>query len=181
MTDLEPAIADVRQRSGERSVSLDADARAAAAARFGWESLDSLDADVVLDVGAGEVVTLTGEVRAALVQRCAATGEPLPVNVREPVALRFVPTALLEAEESEAEVELDADALDTVGYDGGRLPLGDALVETVALALDPFPRAPNADAILRERGVLSEEEAARKGGAFSGLSSMLAPPPARDE
>ncbi len=175
MSDLNPSLSELRQRAGPRSISFDADALAAAAARFGWESLDTLDADVEVRIAAGDIVELTGEVRAALVQRCAATGVPLPANVREPVAVRFVPAAALEVEEQDSEVELDADALDAVPYDGARVPLGDALIETVALALDPYPRAPDADAVLRASGVLSEEEAAAAGGAFAGLSGLLGP------
>ena len=37
--------------------------------------------------------------------------------------------------------------------------MGEAVAETMALAMEPFPRAPDADAYLKEAGVLSEEQA----------------------
>ena len=42
----------------------------------------------------------------------------------------------------------------------------------MALALDPFPRGPNAAAALREAGVISEEEA-KPLGALAGLKAQL--------
>jgi len=46
-----------------------------------------------------------------------------------------------------------------VFHDGTTIPLGEALVDTLSLALDPYPRSPNAEAALKDAGVLSEEEA----------------------
>ena len=58
------------------------------------------------------------------------------------------------------EIELSEDDCDTVFYTGGAIDLGEAAAETLALALDPFPRSPGAAAALREAGV---------GGVQSGL------------
>jgi len=96
------------------------------------------------------------------------TDEALPVTVDEPVALRFVAEDKPDADE----VELDENALDTMGFDGAAIDLGEAAAETMALALDPFPRGPNAAAVLREAGVISEEEA-KPPGALAGLKAQL--------
>ena len=53
------------------------------------------------------------------------------------------------------------------------IDLGEAAAETVALALDPFPRSPRAADVLRDAGVISEEEAKPK-GALAGLGALLA-------
>lgn len=98
------------------------------------------------------------------------TEEPLPVTVSEDVALRFVTEQEAAAEE---EIELDLDALDTMPYDGAAIDLGEAAAETMALALDPFPRGPNAAAALRAAGVISEDDA-KPAGALAGLKSLLA-------
>ena len=45
-----------------------------------------------------------------------------------------------------------------------------AVAETLALSLDPFPRAPDADAVLRAAGVLSEDEAVT--GPFAALKGL---------
>ena len=42
------------------------------------------------------------------------------------------------------------------------IDLGEAAAETLALALDPFPRSPDADAMLAEAGVIGEDEAQKR-------------------
>jgi uncharacterized protein YutE (UPF0331/DUF86 family) len=58
-------------------------------------------------------------------------------------------------------------------YTDGAIDLGEAVAQTMALALDPFPRSTNAEAALREAGVISEEEAGPF-GALKGLRDQLA-------
>ena len=156
---------------GARSVSITADAteRAALAERFGLLAVDRLEATFRVQRDAAGVVA-RGEVRASVVQACSVTEEPLPVTVSEDVALRFVTEQEAAAQE---EIELDLGALDTMPYDGAAIDLGEAAAETMALALDPFPRGPNAAAALRAAGVISEEDA-KPAGALAGLKSLLA-------
>lgn len=156
---------------GARSVSITADAaeRSALAERFGLLAVDRLEATFRVQRDAAGVVA-RGEVRASVVQACSVTEEPLPVTVSEDVALRFVTEQEAAAEE---EIELDLDALDTMPYDGAAIDLGEAAAETMALALDPFPRGPNAAAALRAAGVISEDDA-KPAGALAGLKSLLA-------
>jgi len=71
-------------------------------------------------------------------------------------------------ENTAEEVELSEADCDVIGYEGGAIDLGEAVAETLALALDPFPRSPDADAALREAGVLSEEDA----GPFAALKAL---------
>ena len=51
---------------------------------------------------------------------------------------------------------------------GETVDLGEALAEQLALALDPYPRAPTADTRIKEIGILSEEEA----GPFGALAAL---------
>ena len=152
----------------ERTVAIAADEaeRAALAARFGLVAVERLEARFAIRRDAAGIAA-RGQVRAAVVQACSVTGDPLPATVEEDVALRFV-----EASAHGDEVELGADALDTVEIEGGGIDLGETAAETMALALDPFPRGPGAAAALREAGVLSEEEAGPF-GALSGLKAAL--------
>lgn len=155
---------------GERSVTIAADAaeRAALATRFGLLAIDTLEAAFRVKRDAAGIVA-RGRVQAAVVQACSVTDDPLPVMIDEEVALRFVTEQEAAAEE---EIELDLDALDTMAYDGTGVDLGEAAAETMALALDPFPRGPNAAAALRAAGVVSEEEA-KPAGALAGLKGLL--------
>ena len=154
---------------GEREIRISAteEERAALAARFGLKSVARLDGVFRLRRDATGVVA-RGNVRAAVVQSCVVTDDALPVTVDEPVALRFVSEDAPDADE----IELNEDALDTMAFDGAAVDLGEAAAETMALALDPFPRGPNAAAALRDAGVISEEEA-KPLGALAGLKAQL--------
>jgi uncharacterized metal-binding protein YceD (DUF177 family) len=155
--------------AGEREVRIAASEaeRAALARRFGVLSVERLEAVVAVRKEAAGIA-VRGRVTGAVVQACSVTGVPLDATIDEPVALLFV-----EALDDQEEIELDAGALDTVEIEGGAVDLGEAAAETMALALDPFPRGPEADATLRAAGVVSEDEH-RPLGAFDGLKAMLA-------
>ena len=133
--------------------------------RLDLASLERLDAHAVLRRD-GTTVHASGRVKAALEQRCVATGEPLAVRVDEAFDLRFIPAPVTAG--GDEEFELGADELDTLFHDGQAIDLGAAIADSLALALDPYPRSPNAEAALREAGVISEEEA----GPFAALAAL---------
>ena len=90
----------------------------------------------------------------------------MPAEIDEPFSLKFVP----EAEGAGEELELDAEDFDTIDYAGSAIDLGEAVAETLALSLNPFPRSPDADAVLKEAGVLSEDEVVT--GPFAALKGL---------
>lgn len=149
-----------------RQVTIEADAqeRAALAARFGLIGVERLGAALSVRREAAGII-VTGRVGAVVIQRCVATGDPLTAQIDEAVALRFVEETDVASGD---EVELVDDALDTIGYSGGAIDLGEAAAQTMALALDPFPRGPGADAALRAAGVTDEDGA----GPFGALAAL---------
>lgn len=146
----------VKRMTGETHIEADESERAVLAQRFGLSALDRLEADFSLSEEDGAILA-RGRVRASLAQPCVATGEPVAETIDTDFSLRFVVEgdALPEGEE----LELDAQDVDTIGYDGQQIDMGEAVAETMALAMTPFPRSPDADAYLKEAGVLSEEQA----------------------
>lgn len=146
------------------SIAAEEGERAALAARFGMIGIERLEADAEL-VRDGDVVKATGKLEAAVTQACVASGEPVPAKIAEYFALRFVPAG---AESSAEEVELEQSDLDEIDYEGSAVDLGEAVAQTMALALDPFPRAAGADDKLREAGVLGEEDS----GPFAALKAL---------
>lgn len=145
----------VKRLTGETHIEASDAERAALAKRFGLLALDRLEADYALSEEAGAILA-RGRVRAALAQPCIASGEPVPETVDTDFSLRFV----VESETAEGEeLELDAEDIDTIGYDGQAIDMGEAVAETMALAMTPYPRSPDADAVLKAAGVLSEEQA----------------------
>jgi uncharacterized metal-binding protein YceD (DUF177 family) len=99
-------------------------------------------------------------------QSCVATAVPLEAEVDEPFRIEFrtEPTAGTPDEE----VELSEAEMDVTFYDGGSIDLGEAVAETLSLSLDPWPRAPGAEEILKAAGVKGEEEA----GPFAALAAL---------
>jgi len=154
-----------RLGDGPVTLAIEADGaeRTALARRFGLIELAALTATVEL-TRQGERVSCTGTLRASVAQACVASGEPVPAAVDEAFSLRFVATSAT----GEDEVELESDDLDTVEYAGGAVDVGEAVAQTLALALDPFPRAPGAEQALREAGVVGEEDV----GPFAALKAL---------
>lgn len=149
-----------------RRIDLTADEQecAAIAKRLGLASLSRLEAHAVVERD-GAQVRATGRIKAALEQSCVVSGEPVRAHVDEPFNLIFVPEPSGRPDE---EVELGPDDLDVVFHDGAAVELGGAIADTLALALDPFPRGPNADTALKAAGVISEEQA----GPFAALAKL---------
>ena len=135
------------------------------AGRFRLKAIDRLSAAITLSRRAG-IVHAEGEVHAAVVQSCVVTDEPLPAEIVAPFAVRFVPEAYAGA--GEEELELSAEDCDTLPIEGGRIDLGELAAETLALALDPYPRSPDADDALKEAGVVESDDA----GPFAGLKAL---------
>lgn len=139
---------DVRQ-ADRRQMRLEASEaeRAALAARFALVRIDRLEAEVLL-TREGREVAAEGRLMADIVQPCAVSGEDLAVAIDEPLAFRFVPAR--RDYKPDEEIELDAEDCDEIEYDGSHFDLGEAVAQSLALAIDPFLTGPDADAA-RER------------------------------
>jgi uncharacterized metal-binding protein YceD (DUF177 family) len=150
-----------------RTVAIEAEAgeREALARRFGLVAIHSLSAEAGLS-RAGETVIAEGRLEANVTQSCVATAAPLEAALDEPFRIEFRPQPSIESPEEE--VELGEGDLDVTFYDGASVDLGEAVAETLSLALDPYPRAPGAEEALREAGVKDESEA----GAFAALAGL---------
>jgi uncharacterized metal-binding protein YceD (DUF177 family) len=131
---------------------------AALARRFGIEAVTSLEARLVLRPEPGGGVVVTGTLAAGVVQACVVSLEPVAQTVREEVLLR-----LLAPGEEPSE---DPEAPDEIPIEGDAVDLGEAMAEQLALALDPYPRAPEA----RLPGEGEAEGAAR--GPFAALAAL---------
>ncbi|MDP9086213.1 MAG: DUF177 domain-containing protein [Pseudomonadota bacterium] len=166
MTEFAHRLSIDQIRDGQRmDLTADEAERASVAKRLDLLALSRFEAHVVLARDA-KIVTAQGRVRAQLDQACVATGDPVPVRIDEAFTLRFAPPPTVEG--PEPEIELGSDELDTVFHDGLSIDLGEALADTLGLALNPYPRGPNAEVALKEAGVLSEGEA----GPFAMLAQL---------
>ncbi len=130
--------------------------RAALALRFGLGAVESLRAEVVLDAKP-RAIRATGRLKAAILQPCAISGEDFPVTIDEPVDLRFVEENQRPATEGE-EIELEADDCDEIAFTGEMFDLGEAVAQTLGLAIDPYAEGPDADAARAAAGIVKEGE-----------------------
>ena len=139
--------------------------RAALTKRFGLVRIDRMEARVELvreAAGASATGRLTGEI----VQSCAVSGEDLPVSIDEPVNLKFVPAGAASAPDEE--IELKADELDEIEFTGSQFDLGEALAQTLALAIDPYAVGPDAEEARRKAGLLDKDTS----GPFAALAAL---------
>jgi uncharacterized metal-binding protein YceD (DUF177 family) len=153
-------------RDGERvDLSADEAERKRIAERLGLRSLNRLDAHATLD-RKGEIVRARGRLKASLCQGCVITDDPVDAHADEPFDIYFLPEPTTEGPDDE--VELVESDCDVVFHDGASIDLGEAIADTLALSLDPYPRSPGAEAALKEAGVLTEAEA----GPFAALAKL---------
>jgi uncharacterized metal-binding protein YceD (DUF177 family) len=130
---------------------------AALARRFAIPAVHRLEAAVDLRPEPGGLVIASGRLWAEVVQDCVVTLEPVTQQVEERVWLRILPPghALSDDPEGPDEIEAAGDVVD----------LGEALAQQLALALDPYPRAPGA-------ALPAEFSAQRAEGPFAALAAL---------
>lgn len=157
-------LSDIGGKAVHFRLTANAAERAALAKRFDLLSLDSLTAKVSVRRD-DDAVLAEGDFAAELVQACVATGKPMPAILTDVFAIRFVPPIEYAPD---AEIELGEGDCDMVFHDGRIVDLGEAVAQSLALVIDPFPRSPDAETVLKEAGVRGEHEA----GPFAALAAL---------
>jgi hypothetical protein len=131
---------------------------AALARRMKLPGVMSLACSFHLERDLAGTLLARGHLMAGIVQTCVVSLDDFATVVEEHFALRFV----RQGTESD---NPDPEALDEIPYaDGGMIDLGEAAAEQLALALDPYPRAPGA--------MLPEIEPDEEPGLFAPLSAL---------
>lgn len=139
-------------------VEADETERAALAARFGLSEVHHLRASVELEQRPN-AIRATGTLTASFLQPCAISAEDFAVEVDEPLDLRFVELGAADpAIDEDAEIELEADDCDEIDYSGEAFDLGEAVAQTLGLAIDPYAEGPNADEARAKAGITREGE-----------------------
>jgi len=138
---------------------------AALARRFGLVAIDRLSATVTLIAEKG-VVAVAGRLDADVVQACAVSAEDLSVHIDEPLAFRFVPATI--AHRPDEEVELAAEECDEIEYHDSRFDLGEAIAQSMVLAIDPFLTGPQAEEARIKAGLVDPTAS----GPFAALAAL---------
>ncbi len=136
----------------ERIAATDAE-RQAIARRLGLVSLDRLAADLRLSRSEdGRVIAVSGHIEAEATQSCVVSLAPLRSQVAEDFTSLYslAPAATDGTGEDGGSIVVDAVEVDAVGDDPPEalgpdgLDLGEAVVQQLAMALDPYPRCDGA-------------------------------------
>ncbi len=153
--------------SDDKKITIEADdgQREALAKRFDLPTIKTLSATYTLRPE-GDKIGCTGTINARLEQVCSISGESFSAEVEEDFEIIFLPKT--KTAKSEEEVELAPEDCDVMEYEDNKIDIGEAIAQTLFLALDPYPRGPNADAAAKKKGLKSEEEA----GPFGALAAL---------
>lgn len=145
--------------------------RAALSTRFGLRGIALLRAEVALEAKP-RAIRATGRLTAEVMQPCAVSGEEFPVNIDEPIDLRFIEQRGLAMSDDghEIELELEADDCDEIEFLGEMFDLGEAVAQTLGLSIDPFAEGPGADAARKAAGIVVEGE---QDGPLAAMLSAL--------
>lgn len=112
-----------------------------------------------------------GRLTARIVQPSVVTFEPVTQDIDEPIDRVFLPEAAHHKPTPGSEVFVDIDDDDFPDHiDGPEVDLSALLIETLALAIDPYPRLPGES--LESLGL---SDAAEETGPFAGLSKLKKP------
>ena len=113
--------------------------REALARRLGLLGLDAFSAEIHLAPAPGQAIRARGTLSARVVQECVVTLEPVSQSVEAAIDWRILPPG------EEPSDELDEGPDEIESEPDGTTDLGEALVQELALSLDPYPRAPGAE------------------------------------
>jgi uncharacterized metal-binding protein YceD (DUF177 family) len=125
----------------EIEVSADARERAALARRFDLVALDRLSAVLRVSRDKGPI-RVEGHLDADVTQTCVVSLEPVRSELHEDFVQLYTPDPAPAPSHVVAVEPGEDETPEPLGPEG--LDLGDAVAQQLALALDPYPRAPGA-------------------------------------
>ena len=138
-------------------IEASADELPAIAARLGIPAVHALRCAFKLRRIGGSVIEAQGELVAGVTQLCVVSLDEFDGTVQEAFTVHLVP-------EGTEDDDPEPDAIDQVPFQGSAIDLGEAAVEQLALALDPYPRKPGA--------ALPEGAGEPDLGAFASLGAL---------
>jgi uncharacterized metal-binding protein YceD (DUF177 family) len=168
---LKQVLTDLAAAGRDIKLSATPDERKRIASALGVVEIPKLTATLLLE-STRKGARLSGEIAAEVVQACIVTLEPVTQHIAEDITVEF---AHADSEPAAHEsVEIDPEAPDPPDpIIGGVIDIGKSVEEHLALALDPYPRAQNAEIPADYRATkmtpsqspFSALEALRDGGA----------------
>ena len=161
------AMADLAETALD--VEADAEERRALARHLGLVSLERLEAELLISPEDG-LIGVRGTLHAELTQSCVVTLEPVKSRIDASIQRYFGP----DDREGAGDVELTLESADPPDpVIDGVIDLGHVVAEQLALEINPFPRAPDADFGGFESEVIVKEKGGRAFAALAALKDKL--------
>jgi uncharacterized metal-binding protein YceD (DUF177 family) len=141
------AVEKVPETGLHRDIEADRAARDAMAELAGVREILSASASIDVTPDSGGRFHVTGRVRARVGQTCVVTLDPIENDIDEPIDLIFAPPEQIpaladlvdDADDSEAEIPDPPEPIEN-----GVINLGRLATDALFLAIDPYPRKPDA-------------------------------------
>jgi uncharacterized metal-binding protein YceD (DUF177 family) len=150
----------------ELSLVADAEQRSALAERLLVSSVEALEVELKVVKFRGGL-RVFGRLHAVVVQPCVVSMVPVTQDIEEPIDRIFLPAAVRPAKGAD-DVFVDVEGEDEPDYfEGPEADLSELIIETLSLAIDPYPRAPGV--VLDTEDADDEEETASPFAALKGL------------
>jgi uncharacterized metal-binding protein YceD (DUF177 family) len=137
------ALAEVPEAGRHFDLVADGHRREAVAELAGVTAVPRLEASFDLARHGRNRLHVVGRVSATVGQTCVVTLEPIENEIEEPIDLLFTPAAVSPADDVGEEVEISVEDGPEPLVDG-MVDLGAIATEFLILAIDPYPRKPEA-------------------------------------
>ena len=131
--------------------------------RFKFLDVLSLSAELTIHKSARDCWDVVGQLRGVIVQACSSTGVPLRETLDFLIEERYVRSV---GNQEEVEVHMD----EAEPLENGAINIGELLAQSLAIAVTPWPRAPEAP----EAYTCDEESPDHP---FAGLAALKRQPP----
>ena len=166
-------LSELTGEAARQRLTATAAERAAVASRLGLLDMMALEANLVLRRGpvAGTYI-VAGRVTAGIVQACVVTLAPVESRLEADFETVYAADALAAAEGAGAADGGDAAEAPEIVVDG-RIDLGEEVVQQLACAIDPYPRAAGAEIDPRWR---REGDETPDSGPFAALAKVRREP-----
>lgn len=154
----------------ELEIEADQRERAALVRRFGLDALEKLVAVARLTPRGDGEVRLVVTFDADVVQLCVVTLEPVAVRLSERFEIAFAPLAE-GVEEVEVVIDVEAEEPPEPLVED-RIDVGEMVAQHLAMAIEPYPRAPSVEMGDLLSGAVDSGGAASSIGAFAELARL---------
>jgi len=166
---LQPFVLDITPSAGELKALAD---------RLKIDSLDALQAQISLQLLPNDDVRLDATFSAHITQTCGVTLDPVENSISSSFSMIYSDEAEeFFGPEDEDSADLDEDFEPLEPIEDGKIDVGEAVVEHLALEIDPFPRVKGATFDGYSTGNGDAEEAVlEKKNPFAVLSKLKETP-----